>query len=203
MCRQLTPSGREARPEPDHHVRRERDADLLADDEADEHAQGDRLEQHRSRGRRASATPALASANRGTIRKATHGWSACSIRSIGACAFSVASSSSHSAAWCSSMLACPPRPVRPSKSSSGGACPRDEGVVVEAGARRDRERQQHPGDRGMDTRLVHGQPERDAEHAVDHRAPRAEAVGGDEGERGRPPPQPARAATVRPCRRAR
>ena len=62
----------------------------------------------------------------------------------------------------------------------GGACPRDEGLVVQTRARRDRERQQHPGDRRVDARLVHGQPERDAEHAIDHRAPHAEAVGREE-----------------------
>ena len=59
-----------------------------------------------SRGHVSSAgvmvTPALASANRGTMRKLTQGWSECSRRSIGAWACSVTVSSSHRSSWSAS-----------------------------------------------------------------------------------------------------
>ena len=131
-------------------------------------------------------TPALASANRGTMRKLTQGWSVCSRRSIGACACSVDRLQLPQVLVV--LLHVDVRVVDhgPLEPVDDRARLRHERRGIEAHAGRDGRREQHARDRGVDAGPEHEHPQHDAQR-------RSRRSGGA-------PPGDSRSAAARPRR---
>ena len=167
-------AGRQRRPAgPAGQPRRRGDAERLADDQAG--ADGERG-RRRSRPPNDSATPALASANTGITTKALTPCSACSRRSSGAVTASLADSRACSASCWPLLVMTSRSPVSVrSKSSRMRAGVGRELGGVDPRARRDGERGQHAGDRGVHARLVDEEPQhrrRAARYDAEMRTPR-------------------------------